>query len=329
VPDPSTWTHRRTLAAVLGAALVLTVSGCGGSEASSAPDAPAATTTTTTPPTLDTVSYTNEAREAKAKGGLPWFCQAQGLGGAMDHGHPGGIANNVYEGKKKGDLSADDCEKLATMFDSIIEQVKPYRTRGELKKTGGFTQSVQFVAGLGTHDVVRNRNGGFSTKVGEPPGPPMFLQYDGDGDDAPLAGMSWLTISGAAPPPGFPGDNDWWHTHSTLCYSGPGTVIGNEISDEQCKEIGGQNRQLPGVWMSHAWIVPGYEDRYDVFSGAYMCVKGTGKPPTADDPCHHDLSDPEHGGGTPMPGMDHSQPMPGMDHSGGSMPPMDHGHAAK
>jgi hypothetical protein len=308
VSDRHMWVCSRVLAAAAGATLVLVIAGCGESTMSS-PETTTSTTSTTAvpPPTLDTVSYKNEARDAAAHGGLPWFCKAQGLGGAMDHGHPGGLANNAYEGKQKGDLSADDCTKLADIFDTMIQQVKPYRTRGDLKKTGGFSQSVQFVPGLGTHDVVRDSNGGFSTRMGVPPGPPMFLQYDGDGDDAPLAGMSWLSISPNGPPPGFPGDNDWWHTHSKLCYSGPGTVIGNEISDDQCKSMGGENRSLPGVWMSHAWIVPGFEDRYDVFSGAYMCVKGTGKPPAADDPCHDDRSDPEHGN-APMPGMDHSSP---------------------
>jgi hypothetical protein len=301
-------------------ATVAAAGGCGGQSPDSATPPSTAATTTTVAPTLDTVSYATEARQARASGTLPWFCKAQGLGGAMDHGHQDGLANDAYAGKKKGDLSPEDCDKLAGMFDQVIASVKPYKTRADLKKAGAFAQAVQFVPGLGTHDTLRAKGGGFATRPGEPPGPPMFLQYGGDGDDAPLVGMSWLTFSQNGPPPGFPGDNDWWHTHSTLCYSGPNTVIGNELSDADCAKIGGTNRALPGVWMSHAWIVPGYEDRYDVFSGAYMCVKGDGKPIAPDDPCHNDQSDPEHagkGGGVPMPGMDHGN---------GSMPPMDHGH---
>jgi hypothetical protein len=314
----------RALAVPVCAATVLVGSACAASDDGATSAAPAASTTSTTAaPTLDNVSYVNEVREAKAAGETPWFCRSQGLGGAMDHGHEGGLANNIYAGKKKGDLSADDCAKLAEMFDQIITQVKPFRTRGDLKKAGNFNQSVQFVPGLGTHDTVRGTAGGFSTKIGEPPGAPMFLQYSGDGDDAPLAGMSWLTLSPNGPPKGFPGDNDWWHTHTSLCYKAAGTVVANEVSDEECTKLGGSNRQLPGVWMTHAWIVPGYEDKYDVFSGAYMCVNGDPHPPAADDPCHDDHSDPEHpsGAGTPMPGMDHGDtPMPGMDHGHGSTP---------
>jgi hypothetical protein len=60
--------------------------------------------------------------------------------------------------------------------------------------------------------------------------------------------------------------------------------------------------------MVHAWIVPGYEDEFDVFSGAFNCVKGTGPYAPPEDPCHTDRSDPEHG------------------HGGGSTPPTTDGH---
>jgi hypothetical protein len=296
-------TRLQALAVVGCAATVLAGSAC-------RPRPPKPPTTTTTAPpttvTLDNVSYTAEAAKAKASGVLPWFCKAEGLGGAMDHGHPGGLANDYYAGKTKGDLSSADCTALADMFDKIIQQVKPFKTRGDAAKDGSRRQLVQFYKGLGTHDSVSTT--GFSTRPGLPPGPPMFLQYDGEADSAPLAGLSWFTFTSGPPPAGFPGDNDWWHSHTSLCYTKAGNVEGNEISDAECQAKGGFNLKLPGVWMAHAWIIPGYEDRYDVFSGAYMCVQGTGKPPAANDPCHDDHSDPEHGGGgtaTTMPGMDH------------------------
>jgi hypothetical protein len=266
------------------------------------PGFPRRTTTTTRPPqsgdTLDTVNYKAQAAAGKAAGTLPWFCHSEGLGGNMDHGTTGeaGLANDWYKGKVKGDLSWDDCTKLADQFDQIIAKVKPYKTRGDAKKAGS-GQAVQFVPGLGTHDMVAALRA-----TGLPPGAPTFLQYDGESDSAPLAGMSWLTITSGQPPEGFPGGNDWWHTHTTLCYRAPGPgesgpqVVGNEISDADCAAKGGRNGRLPGAFMSHAWIVPGYEDRFDVFSGAYMCLKGTGTPPAPTDPCHDDHSDPEHGG---------------------------------
>ena len=159
----------------VGVALTMVVSGCGGTRAATSrrrrPRPPRRR-----PPhrsaTLDTVSYVTEARQARAEGRSPWFCTSQGLGGSMDHGHQDGLANDVYAGKTKGTLSPEDCDKVAAMFDDVIAKVKPYRTRGDLKKSGGFVQSVQFVPGLGTHDVARGGRGGFSTGPGEPPSVP-------------------------------------------------------------------------------------------------------------------------------------------------------------
>jgi hypothetical protein len=239
----------------------------------------------------------------------PWFCVSKGAGGS--HGHAGdGLADDYYAGKVKGELSWEDCATVADFLDKAWASVSRYPTRGDaLAANGG--QAVQFVPGLGTHDIVP----GLSAIQTDAPDPahPFFLQYDGEGPDAPLAGMSWFVIRGeAGPPTGLPGDNDWWHQHKTLCFKNGtrGTVLGNEISDEECARRGGTNRPLPSAWMLHAWIVPGYEDQYDVFSGAYNCVRGTGPYAPTEDPCRTDLSDPEHG------------------HGGGSTPPSTdaHGH---
>ena len=110
--------------------------------------------------------------------------------------------------------------------------------------------------------------------------------------------MSWYVVRyDRTPPPGLPGDNDWWHTHTKICYSAVGVAIGNEISDAECFMRGGMNQSWPYGWMVHAWIVPGYENRYDVFAGGFGCVKGTGPYAPAGDPCYRDHSDPEHGHG--------------------------------
>jgi hypothetical protein len=243
--------------------------------------------------TLDTVNYVNIANTELAAGRTPWFCKSQGLGGSMDHGHEGGLANDVYKGKVKGTLTPDQCRTNAQLFQNTINRVKAYKTRGDAKRAGS-AQLVQHVDGLGTHDSVRG-----VTTVGPVTGPPMFLQYAGEGDNAPLAGLSWFEINGSpTPPSGFAGDNDWWHSHSTLCYSAAGKVVGNEISDAECTKREGRNLRLPGVWMAHAWIIPGWENLQDVFSGAYMCVKANGIPPAANDPCRTDTSNPEHGHAT-------------------------------
>jgi len=273
----------RTVAPVLATAAVLVGSGC-----LYGPD-----------PGITFSEMVRRGREdTEWKGMLPWFCRSEGVGGA--HGDEGdGLANHAYAGMKKGDLTWDECAAVADFFDKAWASVKRFPTRGDAMRAGA-SQSVQFVPGLGTHDIVPGVSGVTTGNNPLDPARPLFLQYDGEGADAKLAGMSWFVMNGndAVPPEGLPGTNDWFHTHSKLCYrnnTSPPVVVGNEISDELCAQRGGTNRRLPGVWMLHAWIVPGYENLYDVFSGAYNCVKGTGPYAPADDPCRSDHSDPEHG----------------------------------
>jgi hypothetical protein len=254
------------------------------------------------------LTYLELYANAKAENLSPWFCQATGVGGSMSHGHGAadGLANDFYAGKAKGELTDEQCRGVADFFDKARAVADQFPTRGiakqHLNRRGqpGFIQSVQFVPGLGTHDLLAD-----VSQSGFDPQHPMFFQYDGNGDDARLAGLSWFVQQPegvTTPPEGFPGDNDWWHTHATLCYAQDrgGVVVGNEISDEECARRGGKNEGLPRVWMAHAWILPGYENTRDVFSGAYMCVKGTG-PVAAEDPCHDDRTDPEHDGTAPRP----------------------------
>jgi hypothetical protein len=214
-----------------------------------------------------------------------------------DNAPQSGYANPAYQGKVKGTLSLADCKKNAETFDKVLKYALQYPTKSSAARMG---EAVQFVKGLGTHHLTGS--------MGTPPVNPFFLQYDGDMPNSPLAGMSWFAYSGANPPPGFAGDNDFWHSHTSLCYTtidkvkdpAPGApgfgVAANEISDAECQAKGGVNMKLPGIWMAHAWIVPGYEDKFDVFASASPCVMGTGKP-AANDPCHNEeMDDPEHAG---------------------------------
>jgi len=270
-----------------------------------------------TRPGTGAVGGTSYVAQVQAQGTAHWTCTSHGLGGHMvaDHGADSGYANDYYKGKTKGTLSLADCMKNAQTFDKVLKYALKYPTRSS---AASFPEAVQFVKGLGTHNMTGS--------MGSPPGNPFFLQYDGDTPTAPLAGMSWFTYAGAAPPPGFAGDNDFWHSHTSLCYTSkanikdvqPGApgigVAANEISDAECQAKGGVNLKLPGIWMSHAWIVPGYEDKFDIFAGASACVQGTGKP-SANDPCHTiDMADPEHagnGGEHNMPGMTTTTARPG------------------
>jgi hypothetical protein len=313
--------RRRALAGVLAVATVL-ASGC-----VYGPD--------------ESLSFVEIATRAQADGmPPPWFCVSSGGGG--HHGQSGGLADDHYAGKKKGPLSASDCLAAAAFFDKAMATARRFPTRGvakaHLNRLGqpGFIQAVQFVPGLGTHDLIADVSlSGFN------PERPMFFQYDGSGDDARLAGLSWFVQQPAGvttPPEGFAGDNDMWHTHAQLCYRNGvgGVVVGSEISDEECARRGGHNEGLPGVWMIHAWILPGYENYYDVFSGAYACVRGRGPVTDPADACRSEIRDSEHGPGTPTTtaptGPTTTVPgggpitIPTTGTTTTTMPPMDHGH---
>jgi hypothetical protein len=227
--------------------------------------------------------------KAAPPGTLPWFCHSEGRG--EDHVPENGHANPAYANMQKGDLSPEDCAKVAEFFDKAWASVRRFPTRGDAQKAGAL-QAVQFMPGVGTHDVLPGVN---APQIGTPdPAHPWYLQYDGNGPDAKLAGMSWYVVNFAGPPAGLAGDNDWWHTHTEICYSTVGWAIGNEISDEECALRGGRNMIWPFGWMVHAWIVPGYENHYDVFGGAFGCVKGTGPYAPPDDPCYLNHSDTGH-----------------------------------
>jgi len=244
-------------------------------------------------------TYLKMAQDGQKNGTTPWFCHSTGDGGDMGGGHGGMGHNDYYSTWVKGDLSATDCVAVGGYFDNALAYAKKWPTKGSAE-AAGFTQAVQFVPGLGTHHM---SIAGAAGAVSFNPNQPFFLQYDGPTASAPIAGMSWFVLGSATSPPepGWPGKNDFWHTHSSLCYKmvdGVRSVIANEITDAECSAQGGVNTHLPGAWMTHAWIIPGYEDKYDVFSGAYMCLQGKGPGPSQNpaDPCHDDHSDPEHGG---------------------------------
>jgi hypothetical protein len=108
------------------------------------------------------ITYLELYANAKAENITPWFCQATGVGGSMSHGHGSadGLANDFYAGKAKGELTDEQCRGVADFFDKAMAVASQYPTRGiakqHLNRRGqpGFIQSVQFVPGLGTHDLI-------------------------------------------------------------------------------------------------------------------------------------------------------------------------------
>ena len=105
---------------------------------------------------------------------------------------------------------------------------------------------------------------------------PEMILYDGDGPDAHVAGLSYYVLQDgdAEPTQGFTGDNDHYHRHQGLC-TGAGGVIGDSTTtEEECAARGGFKANGSKGWMSHAWVVPGCESPWGVFSAATPLLEG-------------------------------------------------------
>ena len=99
---------------------------------------------------------------------------------------------------------------------------------------------------------------------------PEMLLYDGNGDDATMVGLSYyiLTPDGSAPTQGFTGGNVEYHQHIGLCVKGTLVVGGSDTTFEECAARGGTKAGGSNAWMAHAWVVPGCESPWGVFSAA-------------------------------------------------------------
>jgi hypothetical protein len=105
------------------------------------------------------------------------------------------------------------------------------------------------------------------------PSQPEMLLYDESGLDAEMVGLSYYFASGetedAPVPEGFAGPNDQWHAHLGLCIGASGVIGPESLTEEECTAIGGSKADGGGRYMVHAWVVPGWESPWGVFSGEH------------------------------------------------------------
>jgi hypothetical protein len=132
-------------------------------------------------------------------------------------------------------------------------------------EASGYVRSTVYVPCIGAHytnvDLVRSFD----------PRHPSELLYDGSSPDSKLVGLSYLVYHHNGPPGGFAGPNDRWHQHNSnggLCFGpGNGVIGGENTSRAECARLGGHKALLIDIWMMHAWVVPGFECSWGVFSG--------------------------------------------------------------
>ena len=128
----------------------------------------------------------------------------------------------------------------------------------------GFRMVTGYVPCIGAHYTNVGLAGSFD------PSTPSELLYDGVAPDSKIVGLSYLVYHHGGPPPGFAGPNDHWHQHNAnggLCLQGGLVVGGEDVSPQECANRGGRKVLLIDIWMMHAWVVPGFECSWGVFSG--------------------------------------------------------------
>jgi hypothetical protein len=158
-----------------------------------------------------------------------------------------------------------------TQVDVARDIARRYPTAADAE-AGGWNKATISLKGIGAH-YLRGGVGGFaSTDAGFDLQNPEILLYDGEGPDAPIAGVSWL-ISGPDPE-GFDGDFDVWHRHAAVCFAN-GLVIGEldghegsaiNMTDQQCTAAGGIVFPIDNLTMLHVWVGEGYEDGVPIFA---------------------------------------------------------------
>jgi hypothetical protein len=183
-----------------------------------------------------------------------------GAGGSAEasgeHGHRGMVKPYPLTQEEQVQLQAE----MATAR-TVIDQFPTVAAA----EAAGYHRSTPYVPCIGAHYTNVARVATFD------PAAPSELLFDGTNPDSKIVGLSYLVLSGDDPPAGFAGKNDPWHQHNTnggLCFANGAQVIGGEeTTEEECEARGGVKRELEGIWMMHAWVVPGYECSWGVFAG--------------------------------------------------------------
>jgi hypothetical protein len=184
---------------------------------------------------------------------------------SQGHNHRGPVEQIPIDQATSIELEAEQSRARAAAL--------KYPTVADAEKAG-YVMSAPYVPCIGAHYTNISLVGALNFDT------PSELLYDGTTPDAKIVGLSYLIFSPNGEPAGFAGPNDHWHQHNSnggLCFSNrSGSVIGGEqMSADQCTAIGGNKHELPGIWMLHDWVVPGWECSWGVFAPECPELGGT------------------------------------------------------
>lgn len=208
----------------------------------------------------------SEADEADYESWLWWLRSS----GSLEHDHgaapgdSGGHGGHVGPQPWTALTDPAECERLAEELAQAREVALRYPTAADAMDDG-YTQVTRYVPGIAAHYIkLAYVDGEFVLDE------PEMILYDGNEPDANVVGLSYFLLHGgqAEPTQGFTGANDHGHRHIGLC-QGPGGVIGDStLTAEECEARGGRKTDGSAGWMIHAWVVPGCESPWGVFSAA-------------------------------------------------------------
>ena len=156
-----------------------------------------------------------------------------------------------------------ECEQLQSELDDALAVADAHPTVQDALDAG-YIKATGYIEGIAAHYIKLSElmDPGFDAAN------PEMLLYDGDQPTSRMIGISYATFSNEVIDPaehGFTGPNDYPHNHDGLCTRG-GLVVGaSSISDEECARRGG-SKIGAALQMIHAWVVPGCESPYGMFS---------------------------------------------------------------
>jgi hypothetical protein len=171
-------------------------------------------------------------------------------------GHPG-------PSTWKAMVDTAQCDRLAAELATAREVTERFPTVADATEAGYF-RVTGYVPGIAAHymkfDIVDSE---FHLEE------PEMLLFDGTDPDSRIVGLSYYVRQDgtAEPTQGFVGDNDHYHRHFGLCIGAGGVIGDSTTTEEECAARGGRKGSGMDGWMSHAWVVPGCESPWGVFSG--------------------------------------------------------------
>jgi hypothetical protein len=186
-----------------------------------------------------------------------------------DHAHGHGIFDRVIEVP----LFTGDAGTFADQWRQAQDAAADFDSLDELRALG-FVRASAPGPGVGTHWVQWE----WVAEPFDPARPSMVLVDERSTPARLVAFVYW--VQWPVEPIGFAGANDRWHQHTGLC------IVNGWVDRE---EAGGPDRcagtYLAGgdLWMLHAWVVPGFENRLGRFANVHpaLCPTAAGTPDIA------------------------------------------------